>query len=354
MKLRSTTRRLWRGTGHDAEYLCVAHERGLFRPRAILSPCGSQQAVDVTDVWLLVGIRPVLVAVPAPLDSEVSAVLRKADEAVITLTEGAFFGDSRWRNARSDRKWMARLRLQRAATATIGGQEVHLLQAVEGRHKLLTPRQRAGLASFDALQRLRKSIRDGGRGQGRAGGPGDPLLPEGNRYEQLRIGYSTARPVRAATVEVGELGNIFPIDIQGPLGDQAHIVSLRAGAKVGEQLAEVGRFAVGRVHAQASAEVYGLGRQHMQPPTAEILRKGRENGLSARWAGSGPFLHEATTDARLLAIEDVLSIGKHRVHLCRVEDTAAIEPEAPTLAHLHLWFAMWLDRTGRSPRYLPR
>jgi hypothetical protein len=342
-KARGAAVAAWRGTHHGAEYLCVAEEPGLYRPQATLGMATKGCAIDVTATWLLVGIVPVVIAVPVPIGGDKAAALDGANDCVLTLTDRPFVANTRWHGCVSTSEWLARLRLRRVSTHTICGQHVHVFEATHGRHRLLGPRARLGIVSHDRFASWRRGPAD----------RVDPLRPEGNRYDQLRIGYATARPVLAATVMSKSGSNTFPIDLQGPLGSNGRLVSLREGAKVGEQIGASKSFAVSTIAAQGSAWLYGLGRNHMAAlqPFANGTKKPHGDCDKSVMKQLLPPLAVRTELVKIQAIE---TVGLHRLHLCEVRDVIDHTPAQPTVAHLHLWYAMWLDQTGRTPRYLQR
>jgi len=332
--------RSFRGTSHAAEYLGVADEPGMFRPFATLGLDGRPRAIDVTWTWLLVGIRPVSIAIVVRNGSEEARWLNDEDDALLTLTAEPFELNASDGGFASSRPWLARLKLRAEQRAVCGDKLVTIFVGTHGRHHLIDAADRTRLAVHDAWRRSRENK------PGRV----DPIAPQGNGYDQLRIGYSTARPVLAGIV-AGESGtNVVPIDLQGPLGPQHHIVSLREGARVSEQVAASGQLVVFAMHARACADVYSLGRNHM----ATLSRRLDLATADART----PQLHlPIPTDAvgwRELSLRDIVTVGKHRLHLMDVVSETKTPPQTPIVAHLHLWYAMWLDRNGRSPRYLQR
>jgi len=330
MNLRSAilggARRALRGTRHTAEYLCVARDSALFDLPARLRASGGGGAggPDVTATWLLLGLRPVVIGIPVGGGGALQKALEGARHVRLSLGDGA--------------DPVATLEAERIFTADVGGTALFVYEGRHGEHRLLRRPRRAAMLLYER-QRL---LRDAGR---RA----DPLRPRGNDYDQLRIGYSKARPLLAAVVRGPGGYNLFPIDVQGPVGEHGHAVSLRPGARVAAQLEAAGKLAVCRMHARAAGALYALGRHHMRElgdPVGLPLRAERSPHLGL------PVPADAL-DCRELELLDIRPAGSHRMHLMRVLGEQRLG-DGPAAAHLHLWFAMWLERNGHPPTYLSR
>lgn len=93
------------------------------------------------------------------------------------------------------------------------------------------------------------------------------LSMEPDAVQQLMIAYLCPRPVVLVSVDAPGRGNIFPMDLIGPLGRSGLFsLALRSTNVSRPIMREVGRVALSHVPATMKAHVYALSAHHTQPP----------------------------------------------------------------------------------------
>ena len=74
--------------------------------------------------------------------------------------------------------------------------------------------------------------------------------------------YICPRPVVLASVAEGNAGNVFPMNLMGPIGDGYFSFSLNKARPVTSLVARVGRIALSSIPAEQSPVAVGLGKNH--------------------------------------------------------------------------------------------
>lgn len=171
-----------------------------------------------------------------------------------------------------------------------------------------------------------------------------------NLYKQVQIAYSIPRIISLISVKNGELYNLFPTDLHGPLNDQYYISSLRYEGKACQQVETAKKIVISTVHCQSYKIVYGLGKNHMQDlKPFDNFQFGSRLSKNFQIPVPDPALsyHE-------LEIEDSFIHGIHKIFLYKIIAEEVISPEPTTLAHIHNAYATWRDNKGLSGNYLLR
>jgi hypothetical protein len=179
--------------------------------------------------------------------------------------------------------------------------------------------------------------------------PGNVFLEE-NLYKQVQIAYALPRTISLITVMQNGLFNLFPTDLHGPAGDEHYIISLRHQGKACSQVESAGKILLTNVEAGFYRQVYGLGKNHMQP-------------LKARdhfpFSGKTSFnlnypLPQSAVEYRELQWQQSFTRGIHKIHLFKVIFCEKLAETAGTLAHIHNCYATWRYKKGWEGNYLLR
>lgn len=296
MGLRDTIHRLKWGTPFRHEYLCVAAEQ--HRPLLMVR---DQHGRDLTNQHLFLGYRPLVFGFwdeglaeelklewfPSDESLPIAGLtLRKAMEVpagdgVLSLYEGT---DVFQRFLPVHRQWQHRLR-----------------------HRLATRNDEARL------------------------GP--------KAHDMARVAYALPRIISVASVVKDGQANLFPTDLNGPLGEGHYAVSLRKAGMAHRQVLQTGHLLLAQVDAWQAKDVYALGRNHMAPwrdINAIPEAKGEIEG--------GP-VPEGVLRYRMLERTGGEDFGIHHIHIFRVVKEEVIA-DGDTLAHIHRDYATWRWRRG--------
>jgi flavin reductase (DIM6/NTAB) family NADH-FMN oxidoreductase RutF len=169
-------------------------------------------------------------------------------------------------------------------------------------------------------------------------------------YKQVQIAYSVPRIISLITVGSGELYNLFPTDLHGPVNEQYYVSSLRHGGKACTQVENAGRIVISQVHSDAYRSVYALGKNHMQ----EL--KPKENFFFSELR-STVFklpLPQSLLSYRELELVGSFEHGIHKLLLYKIISSQAVNEDTSTLAHIHNCYATWRYRKGLPGNYLLR
>ncbi|RYY97725.1 MAG: hypothetical protein EOO11_10090 [Chitinophagaceae bacterium] len=304
-----------RGLRFPQEYLCLDADRHEGAPRWYRAD-GETVGPELTAAHLFVGYCPVLLALPGRL--------APGDALRIVIATGALQpGDP------VPRRPLAELRLRRMACTG----ELACFEALQGAHRFLPAFRQALIDHHNRWY------------QQRAGN----VFLEGNRYRQVQIAYSLPRTISLITVGDAASCNLFPTDLHGSCGGE-YLVSLRHGGMAGAQVQAAGRIHLANMAPAAYRTVYGLGKNHMQPPRApEALPLGPLR--SPQWGLPVPADAISGYELELL---DSFDAGIHRLFRFRIRSQTVYARNAGTLAHVHNVYATWRYKNGGAGNYLLR
>ncbi len=146
-------------------------------------------------------------------------------------------------------------------------------------------------------------------------GPSPPKVRMvGSELHSLFVFYICPRPVVLVSVADGQAGNIFPMDLVGPIGHQQFSLALHATSKGLPLIERSGRIALSSVPVAKMSLAYQMGQNH--------------NKASICWS-SVPFpliasprlclpIPEFALRVRELQLVDVRPTGSHVLIICRV------------------------------------
>jgi hypothetical protein len=195
-----------------------------------------------------------------------------------------------------------------------------IFEAKSGQHSFLNPlRQR-----INRFKETRKVV------------PSAGITLHGNLYDQVRIAYSIPRIISIITITDGDLMNMFPTDLHGPIGKEFYCSSLRIGGKANEQVQKLKKIVASEVTSSSFRESYHLGKNHMHD--LQHIDKFRNDQKKSKCLEFP--LPENVIRYRELRQFDFLDHGIHRIHFYEVINEWAGDQNSK-LAHIHQYFAQW-------------
>jgi flavin reductase (DIM6/NTAB) family NADH-FMN oxidoreductase RutF len=155
--------------------------------------------------------------------------------------------------------------------------------------------------------------------------------------------YMLPRPVYLVSVRHADAGNLFPMDLVGPLGDDAFLLALRLTSPAVETIRAAGRIVVSGAPARLKPAAYALGTHHK-------ARSIDWDTLPLAVAPSPTFGIPAPVEAtsrRELVVEQCQPVGSHMLFTTSVVNSTEAGDEEQ-LCHLSDMYARWRAAQGRS------
>jgi hypothetical protein len=171
----------------------------------------------------------------------------------------------------------------------------------------------------------------------------------GTLHDRVRISYSIPRVIGLVSVSRAELMNLFPTDLHGEIGELHYVSSLRIGGKAQEQVQTHGKIVISEVGSSRFAEVYDLGKNHMQEMkslTQFMISHQRSECFQF------PIPLDAVRYFELSVISTI-DIGIHRIFIYRIVNKVNVK-EGNTLAHIHQYYCQWRIDHGIPTNFLLR
>jgi hypothetical protein len=229
---------------------------------------------------------------------------------------------------------IARITLKLIRQQAAGGTKIYHYEGIKGAHRFVASFFQFIIGLYNRLYNKKK---------------GNVFL-QGNLYKQVQIAYSLPRTISLITVSNGELYNLFPTDLHGPVNDQYYIDSLRHEGKACQQVVASGKIVISEMHANFFQLVYALGKNHMQElQLAENFPFGALK--SAIFQLPVPQL---TLVYRELELIDSFTHGIHKILLFKTVSCRKVDKRPVTLAHIHNVYATWRHNKGLGGNYLLR
>ncbi len=301
------------------EYICVAEEKLNHQLRFYL--IGDETFSDLTDSHLFIGYHPLIIAISCEKKSSLNDLLHSKN------TIKTVFGES-------EDKIIAQLKLKKINTIEFNEIKLFIFEGVKGRHKFLS---KFYILTNSLKYKLtaEKKIN---------------IYLKGNLYEQVKIAYSIPRKISLVTLGKNNMFNLFPTDINGRIGEQNFVISLRKKSKSNKQLKEMKKIVLSEMSADTCKEVYSLGANHVKD-----LRAKKEFDLSEKLSQifSLPLPNNALRYFELEFIND-MQTGVHNLCFFKIVNSVNIEDSKATLAHIHRDYAEWRINNGLITEFLFR
>jgi flavin reductase (DIM6/NTAB) family NADH-FMN oxidoreductase RutF len=154
--------------------------------------------------------------------------------------------------------------------------------------------------------------------------------------------HDAPRPVVAVSYGSEEKGNLFPMDLVGPLSDRCYVLGLHSSSPAIPIFRDTGRIAVSEMPVQAKNAVYALGKNHREA-YREVSK------LPLMTTPSPLFRIPVPAEAlsvRELAVEEVLDLGSHHLFATSVKSFEN-KSTGPRMTHIHRLYQQYLMRQGR-------
>jgi flavin reductase (DIM6/NTAB) family NADH-FMN oxidoreductase RutF len=309
------------------EYVCIAREDFPDTPSVHLTTRGSRQVIDVTDRHVMLGYKPLIIAIVFNEDEQAAA---NEAEICLTFTHGPFRCGAPWRNFPGGPS-LARLEL-RKIDQPFAKKGLCMFVGVHGEHRFLNIFQNLASRVYSSFRRK----------------PASEANLDGNVYDQVRIAYSIPRVISVITVKDDDLLNFFPTDLHGSLGADHYVSSLRIGGMACSQVETLRRLVIAKVDVASFRKTYALGANHMKSP-----QPAGHFEASELTSPSGIPIYPSATSYLELDLAQSLDIGIHRLFFYTVSGRGTVR-SGKTLAHIHQHYALWRLNHGRSGEYFFR
>ncbi len=282
-----------------------------------------KERLDVTASHLFLGYKPLIIALYFNVSDNNYDVVKNQNRISLSFEN----------SERKEPPYLAQLTLKKIGEKILDEKILLFYEGEHGTHSFLN-------TTHQWVSRQREKLRKHA--------PNNVRLP-GNLIEQVRIAYSIPRIISIVTVSDGNLINMFPTDLHGPVGEKFYAGSLRLGGLANEQVEKYGKIAISEVEPSFYKQAYMFGKNHMQG-----LQKEKEFPLHPMKSKYFNFpLPVAVTSYRELMKIDSFDDGIHRIHLYEVVHRQVIQDGKPSITHIHQYYAQWrLNHGLQTPMLL--
>ena len=301
------------------EYLCVNLEEFSDPLKIVITPSDSIKELDITDHHLFIGYKPLLIAIDKDF-----------------LPDGNYYNSGKLKLSfrTKDDLEVASLVIRLVQKVKLNSTTCLLFEGEKGIHSFDNPVHKfINALRYNLTAERKKNI----------------FLP-GNLYDQVKIAYSIPRKICLTTVSSGNLINIFPIDISGPLNEKHFIISLRSSGKANRQIEYKKNCLVSIMDANSSKEVYNAGKNHMRE-----LSVPDKLGISLRNETSDRLKFPIPSGAiKYYELEkiDKFEIGIHTIYYFNIVNSVILSHKKNVLAHIHRDYAQWREKNNITTSYL--
>ena len=248
--------------------------------------------LDVTDTNVIVAARPFTVGIGLERIPDAATIER----AHLFMNFSDHSGDNRW---------LGEIRLSYAETIRIGDRALCLFRGSRSTNRCL-PRSVVWRRYLDFARRQRRIAKG-------------PTAPETRMILRELFALSTfyicPRPVVLVSVVDGNAGNIFPMDLIGPIGGQHFTLALHATSTAVSLMERSRRVALSGVPVEQISIAYALGQNHKKTDFCW-------NQISFDLTTSPAFglpIPEFALSVKEMEIEEVRAMGSHKLFICRTE-----------------------------------
>jgi flavin reductase (DIM6/NTAB) family NADH-FMN oxidoreductase RutF len=247
--------------------------------------------LDVTDRNVIVAARPFTVGIGLEHVSDAATIKR----APLSLG----FSDC------GHPRLLGEIQLAYAETIRIGSRLLYLFRGLRSTNRCL-PRSVVWRRYLDFARQQRRVAK----------GPNPPetqmIIRE---LFALSTFYICPRPVVLVSVVDGNAGNIFPMDLIGPIGGERFTLALHSTSTAVPLMERSGKVALSAVPVEKISIAYALGRNHKK---ADF----RWNQVSFDLTASPAFglpIPDFALSVKEMEIEEVRAMGSHKLFICRIE-----------------------------------
>jgi len=248
--------------------------------------------LDVTDTNVIVAARPFTVGIGLERIPEAATIER----AHLFMNFSDHSGDNRW---------LGEIQLSYTETIRIGDRVLCLFRGSRSTNRCL-PRSVVWRRYLDFARQQRRVAKG-------------PTPPETRMIIRELFALSTfyicPRPVVLVSVVDGNAGNIFPMDLIGPIGGQHFTLALHATSTAVSLMERSRRVALSGVPVEQISIAYALGQNHKKTDFCW-------NQISFDLTTSPAFglpIPEFALSVKEMEIEEVRAMGSHKLFICRTE-----------------------------------
>jgi len=235
-----------------------------------------------------------------------------------------------------NRTLLGQLVLQSSAVVRTGGGDLHLFE-VRSSENYCQPRLRLfGYHLFQAWLRARNN-------KLRARNKKETDVEMTPRAANaMTVLFSCPRPVVLVSVAWGDGGNIFPMNLMGPLGNGYFGFALNSRRRAAPQVERAGRVALSSIPFDQAALARQLGKNHRQ----EAVNWGELSFPVTRSAALGIPVPAFALHVREMEVEAVRKLGSHTLFVARVIRDERWS-DSPQFFMIHGLYQSWRRSTGR-------
>jgi flavin reductase (DIM6/NTAB) family NADH-FMN oxidoreductase RutF len=260
---------------------------------------GLGEPLDVTGSNVIVAARPFTVGIG----------LEHAPDGAAIKRAPLFLGFS---DRSVDTRLLGEIKLSYAETIRIGDRVLCLFTASRSTNKCL-PRSVVWRRYLDFARQQRRVAKG-------------PTPPETRMIIRELFALSTfyicPRPVVLVSVVDGDMRNIVPMDLIGPVGGQHFTLALHCTSTAVGLMERSRRVVLSGVPVEQISIAYGLGKNHKKVDF-------RWNQVSFDLIASPVFglpVPQFALNVKELEIEEVRAMGSHKLFICRTEATHVLSP----------------------------
>lgn len=151
--------------------------------------------------------------------------------------------------------------------------------------------------------------------------------------------YTCPRPVVLVSVTDGNVYNVFPMDLIGPIGGEAFCLALHNTSTGLPLLERSGRIALSSVPIEQKTLAYNLGKNHSRRPFSKELIP-FDAMTSALFGLPVPRFSLRVREMRIVAIRP---LGSHQLFVCEILEDRSYAP-GPQLFVIHGLYKVWRQR----------
>jgi hypothetical protein len=313
------------GLHYPQEFLCIAKEEMNEHLHAFLL---FENIVigDITQNHHFVGYSPLIIALRSGKDIDLTA----RDTINICYSPMQL----RAGETATKKNIVATLQLKKINEQKIEHAAIYYFEGVHGKHKFIS-----GWHQF--IIQINNQLYNKTKGN---------VFLANNLLKQVQIAYAMPRIISLITVSSNGLYNLFPTDLHGEVNEEYYIISLRHEGNACKQTEAAGKILLSNINATYFKEVYGLGKNHMQPLKQKSSFAFSE--INSQILNLPLPLY--VIEYRELELKTSFTHGIHKILLFKILAKQQINNIPNTLSHIHNVYATWRFKNHFKDKYLLR
>jgi flavin reductase (DIM6/NTAB) family NADH-FMN oxidoreductase RutF len=200
-----------------------------------------------------------------------------------------------------DRALLGQLKLQSSAVVQFDGGRLNLLEVRSSENYCLPRLRILSYSLFHAFLRARNKFDSDVSMTARSAGA-------------MTVLFSCPRPVVLVSLVLADGGNIFPMNLMGPIGDGYFAFALNSRRRAAALVERAGRVAISSIPFDQAALARQLGRNHRR----EAVNWGELPFRTTRSSALGIPVPAFASRVRELEIEAIRNFGSHTLFVARI------------------------------------